>query len=79
MADFADTFFANCYFRAVYCILGGCNVEEDITDVAGRLDDYIWLKLCVVRHNPDQRYVVDYLTYFGLQKLIHEQYGTIKN
>lgn len=50
-------------------------MEEDLTDVAVRLDDYIWLKLSIVRHNPDQRYVVDYVTYFGFQRLIHEQYG----
>lgn len=43
--------------------------------MAIRLDDYIWIKLCIVRHNPDQRYVIDFITYFGFQKLIREEYG----
>lgn len=61
--------------RAVYCILGGCDVEDDHAEVAHRLDDYLWLKLSVVRHNSDGQYTSDFITYSAFQSLIYETYG----
>lgn len=62
-------------FRAVYCILGGCDVEDDHAEVAGRLEDYLWIKLSVIRFNSDGAYSADFLTLAQFQNIIFEKYG----
>jgi len=53
-------------------------VEDDHVEVTSRLDDYLWLKLAVVRHNRDQTYTADFITYAGLQQKVYETYGNYK-
>lgn len=64
-------------FRAVYCILGGCDVEDDHPEVAGRLEDYLWIKLSVIRFNSDGAYSADYMTFAQFQEMIIEKYGRV--
>ena len=33
--------------RAVYCLVGRCEVADSHTDVCTKTEDYMWLKVCV--------------------------------
>ena len=59
------------YKRAVYCVVGACDPAEEHPEVATSLDDYLWLKLCMVREDAGG----DSLTLQGLQSLLTEEYG----
>ncbi|XP_053608386.1 nuclear pore complex protein Nup93-like [Plodia interpunctella] len=61
------------YKRAVYCVIGCCDVSDEHSEVARTADDYLWLKLSVIkaRSNND----TDSFSYSDLQKLILEEYG----
>merc|ERR1719369_1112047 len=59
------------YKRAVYCVVGGCDPSEEHSEVATSLDDYLWLKLCMVREDAGG----DTLTLAALQSLLTEEYG----
>ena len=59
------------YKRAVYCVVGACDPAEEHQEVATSLDDYLWLKLCMVREDAGG----DNLTLGGLQSLLTEEYG----
>jgi len=59
------------YKRAVYCVVGACDPTEEHQEVATSLDDYLWLKLCMVREDAGG----DSLTLPGLQSLLTEEYG----
>jgi len=62
--------------RLIYCLLGACDVTDDHSDVASRLDDYLWLKLSQIRDTPsDMRGTTDFITYAGFQDMILEKYG----
>ena len=37
------------YKRAVYCILGACDPQDEHGEVATSLDDYLWIKLSQIR------------------------------
>ncbi len=51
-------------------------MADDHSDVASRLDDYLWLKLSQIRESPtDSRLQGDVITYSGLQDMIVEKYG----
>uniref|UniRef100_A0A2R5LLL6 Nuclear pore protein n=2 Tax=Ornithodoros turicata TaxID=34597 RepID=A0A2R5LLL6_9ACAR len=63
--------------RAVYCILGGCDVTDDHPDVATKVEDYLWLRLCQV-HLDDAEVEAsqhDHLTLSRLQTLLLEEHG----
>jgi len=57
--------------RTVYCIVGACDPAEEHPEVATSLDDYLWLKLSMVREELSG----DSLTLSGLQTLLTEEYG----
>ena len=59
--------------RAVYCILGAADTHEEHPEVATSLDDYLWLKLCMIREEAGG----DSLTLAGLQTLLTEEYGNL--
>lgn len=61
------------YKRAVYCILGCCDINEHHPEVAKTSDDYLWLQLSLVRKPSEDN--TECLTYSALQTLILEQYG----
>ena len=63
--------------RLMYCVLGACDVADDHSEVASRLDDYLWLKLSQIREaSADTRLQGDVITYSGFQDMILEKYGT---
>jgi len=59
------------YKRAVYCILGATDINDEHSEVVTSLDDYLWLKLSLVREDGGG----DSLTLAGLQSLMSEEYG----
>ncbi|CAG9768838.1 unnamed protein product [Ceutorhynchus assimilis] len=56
--------------RIVWCVLGCCNVTDEHSEVARTADDYLWLKLSLVRVDRD-----DSIRYNDLQQVILEEYG----
>ena len=62
---------ADPYKRAVYCILGATDIQDEHSEVVTSLDDYLWLKLSLVREDGGG----DSLTLAGLQSLMSEEYG----
>lgn len=66
------------YFRAVYCILGACDVTDEHSEVAKTADDYLWFKLCQIREGErtDSR-SGENITLQHLQTLISQDYGTV--
>ncbi|KAF4517834.1 hypothetical protein B566_EDAN008776 [Ephemera danica] len=74
---------ANCndpYKKAVYCLLGACEVREDFPEVLPTAEDYLWFKLGQIRipKDPEKGATstpTDMLTYNHLQSLIVLEYG----
>ncbi|KAG7207484.1 hypothetical protein KM043_009116 [Ampulex compressa] len=60
------------YKRAAYCALVPCEPDDLHSDVIFTADDYLWLKLCQVRDQPDSE---NKLTLDYLQTTISEIYG----
>ena len=65
---------ADPYKRAVYCVLGATDINDEHPEVVTSLDDYLWLKLNLVREDGGG----DSLTLAGLQSLMSEEYGEIR-
>ncbi|CAB3383717.1 Hypothetical predicted protein [Cloeon dipterum] len=62
--------------KAVFCLLGGCDIKEDFPEVVQTAEDYIWFKLGQVKTMPDGHELpMDILTYNHLQSLISQEYG----
>lgn len=68
--------------RAVFCILGRCDVAQDHPAVSATCEDYLWLKLCLVyAEEPaspgedQQEQARDRLTLSKLQHSLLEEYG----
>ena len=64
---------ADPYKRAVYCVLGATDINDEHPEVMTSLDDYLWLKLNLVREDGGG----DSLTLAGLQSLMSEEYGQL--
>ena len=60
------------YKKAAYCALVPCEPDDLHTEVMSAADDYLWLKLCQVREQPDPE---NKLTLDHLQTTILEIYG----
>ncbi|XP_030374032.1 nuclear pore complex protein Nup93-1 [Scaptodrosophila lebanonensis] len=56
------------YKKAVYCIILSCDPNEVHSEVAKTIDDFLWIKLAMLR-------VGDAQSYSNLQCLILEKYG----
>lgn len=58
--------------RIVWSVLGCCDISDEHSEVARTADDYLWLKLSLVRvdYNKD-----DCIKYSELQQIILEEYG----
>ncbi|XP_043937349.1 nuclear pore complex protein Nup93 isoform X2 [Protopterus annectens] len=64
------------YKRAVYCILGRCDIADNHSEVADKTEDYLWLKLNQVCFEEDSSSSPqDRLTLPQLQKQLLEDYG----
>nr|KAG5713038.1 hypothetical protein BaRGS_021832 [Batillaria attramentaria] len=60
--------------RAVYCIVGQCDPNEDHTDISDKIDDYLWLKLLQIEFEASDS-GQEQFTLENLQKLLYEDYG----
>lgn len=60
--------------RAVFCVIGQCDFKEDHIEVADKIDDYLWIKLCQVQQ-IDGDGGEDILTLQKLQTMLYEDYG----
>uniref|UniRef100_A0A671FTQ6 Nuclear pore complex protein Nup93 n=1 Tax=Rhinolophus ferrumequinum TaxID=59479 RepID=A0A671FTQ6_RHIFE len=64
------------YKRAVYCIIGRCDVADNQSEVADKTEDYLWLKLNQVCFDDDgTSSPQDRLTLSQFQKQLLEDYG----
>ena len=59
----------------MFCIIGHCDYQEDHTDIADKIDDYLWIKLCQVQTDSAAGDRADVLTLQKLQTLLYEEYG----
>uniref|UniRef100_A0A8C6PYN9 Nuclear pore complex protein Nup93 n=1 Tax=Nothobranchius furzeri TaxID=105023 RepID=A0A8C6PYN9_NOTFU len=68
---------ADPYKRAVYCLIGKCDVSDNHGEVADKTEDYLWLKLNQVCFDDDgsSSSPQDRLTLAQLQKQLLEDYG----
>ncbi|XP_064611037.1 nuclear pore complex protein Nup93-like [Liolophura sinensis] len=62
------------YKRAVYCVIGQCDFSEDHTEVADKIDDYLWVKLCHI-HPETNDMGSETFTLQRLQSILYEDYG----
>lgn len=53
-------------------MVGGCDVSDEHAEVVRTADDYLWLKLSVIKSRSNTE--TDF-TYSDLQKMILEEYG----
>jgi nuclear pore complex protein Nup93 len=65
------------YKRAVYCLVGRCDPKGDHSEIADKIDDYIWLKLCQLSYDDDDNGSPDRLTLPQLQTMLLEEYGKL--
>nr|XP_012416232.1 PREDICTED: nuclear pore complex protein Nup93 isoform X3 [Odobenus rosmarus divergens] len=64
------------YKRAVYCIIGRCDITDNQSEVADKTEDYLWLKLNQVCFDDDgTSSPQDRLTLSQFQKQLLEDYG----
>ncbi|XP_029464579.1 nuclear pore complex protein Nup93 [Rhinatrema bivittatum] len=64
------------YKRAVYCIIGRCEVTDNQSEVADKTEDYLWLKLSQVCFEEEgTSSPQDRLTLPQFQKQLLEDYG----
>uniref|UniRef100_A0A8B9FVS5 Nuclear pore complex protein Nup93 n=1 Tax=Amazona collaria TaxID=241587 RepID=A0A8B9FVS5_9PSIT len=64
------------YKRAVYCIIGRCDITDNQSEVADKTEDYLWLKLNQVCFDDDSASSPqDRLTLSQFQKQLLEDYG----
>uniref|UniRef100_A0A6J0UU95 Nuclear pore complex protein Nup93 n=2 Tax=Pogona vitticeps TaxID=103695 RepID=A0A6J0UU95_9SAUR len=64
------------YKRAVYCILGRCDITDNHSEVVDKTEDYLWLKLNQVSFDDDGSSAPqDRLTLSQFQKQLLEDYG----
>ncbi|CAN2389518.1 nuclear pore complex assembly [Pristimantis euphronides] len=64
------------YKRAVYCIIGRCDVADNHIEVADKTEDYLWLKLSQICFDDDtSSSPQDRLTLPQFQKQLLEDYG----
>ncbi|CAK1544177.1 unnamed protein product [Leptosia nina] len=61
------------YKRAVYCIVGCCDVNDEHAEVGKTADDYLWLKLSMIKARINNE--SESFSYSDLQKMILEEYG----
>lgn len=64
------------YKKAVYCILGHCDLHNDHSEVAEKIDDYLWLKLQQVHiGDADASGQQEQMTLTQLQTLLRVEFG----
>ena len=53
-------------------MIGRCDAKDDHSEIADKIDDYLWIKLSQLSQNNDDR---DTITLTELQTMLLEQYG----
>lgn len=61
--------------RAVYCVVGSCDVNDEHKEVAQTADDYLWFKLSQISDEDNAETKGERMTYSHLQSIILEEYG----
>ena len=63
--------------RVCYCVIGRCDPDEDHSEVADSIDDYLWIKLSQIQLQPETSNQ-DSFTLEKLQKLLYEDFGMLR-
>jgi len=63
------------YKRAVYCVIGRCDPKDDHSEIADKIDDYLWLKLSQLSYDGSDASAEGGLTLNQLQTMLLEEYG----
>lgn len=58
--------------RIVFAVMGCCDISDEHSEVARTADDWLWLKLSLVRVDYEKE---DHIDYFEFQRTIIEEYG----
>lgn len=61
--------------KAVYCVVGSCDVNDEHEKVAVTADDYLWFKLSQINVEDNAETKGERMTYSHLQSIILEEYG----
>ena len=59
----------------MYCIIGRCDPKDDHSEIADKIDDYLWLKLCQLSYDSEDSGTAEKLTLAQLQTMLLEEYG----
>ncbi len=59
----------------MYCVLGRCDPKDDHSEVADKIDDYLWMKLSQLSYEDDDATGIEKLTLTQLQRLLLEEFG----
>ena len=59
----------------MYCLIGCCEPKADHTEIADKLDDYLWLKLSQLSFDDSHDDNQEKLTLTQLQTMMLEEYG----
>ena len=62
--------------RAVFCVIGRCDPTEDHSEVADKIDDYLWIKFSQIQVDLDPSRQ-DGFTLQRLQSLLYEDFGKL--
>ena len=66
----------NIPYRAVFCVLGRCDPKDDHSEIAEKIDDYLWIKLSQLSFDDDdENGGQERLTLAQLQKMLLEEFG----
>lgn len=56
-------------------MLGRCDPRDDHSEVADKIDDYLWMKLSQLSYEDDESPAQEKLTMAQLQRLLLEEFG----
>ena len=71
-----DMNFCSVYiYRVVYCVMGCCNLEDAHSEVAEKIDDYLWLRLTQIQSSSKMPHGDETLTLPKLQTQLLIDWG----
>ena len=56
-------------------MIGRCDPKEDHSEIADKIDDYLWLKLSQLSYESEDSGTAEKLTLSQLQTMLLEEYG----
>ena len=63
----------------MYCVVGRCDPDENHSEIADKIDDYLWLKLCQVQTEDVDPHSQETFTLNKLQTLLYEEFGMFRH